>query len=110
MMNIGKQINDIIYAKGAPLGSDEYFEIRKICVVEIDKPTPRLHKELIQEENNKLRRLLSRNYDMIGELMPGIGGLVVDIGELNSLMIENKLMMDSSPPVAPIKSQRIFGE
>jgi hypothetical protein len=26
------RINHIIYGNGAPLGSDEYFEIRKICV------------------------------------------------------------------------------
>lgn len=26
-----KRINDIIYAQGVILGSDEYFEIRRIC-------------------------------------------------------------------------------
>jgi len=26
-----KRINEIIFAKGVQLGSDDYFEIRKIC-------------------------------------------------------------------------------
>lgn len=28
---LAKNINDIIYAKGAPLGSPEYFRIRELC-------------------------------------------------------------------------------
>ena len=75
----------------------------------VKKKSTRLHSDLVQAENDKLRKLLSRSYDMIGELMPGIGGLVVDIGELNSLMISLKLHMDTPPPAKPIKSQRIFG-
>jgi hypothetical protein len=31
------KINDRIYARGAPLGTEDYFEIRKICTTAIDK-------------------------------------------------------------------------
>jgi hypothetical protein len=32
-----RAINSFIYAKGAPLGSDTYFNIRELCVVEIKR-------------------------------------------------------------------------
>jgi len=28
---LAKRINDAVYAKGAPLGSPEYFEVRELC-------------------------------------------------------------------------------
>ena len=68
-----------------------------------------LHKNLLVEHIGKLQRLLVRNDAMMTELMPGIAGLVINIGELNDLLISNRLMIDTPTPSLPVPSQRIFG-
>lgn len=40
-----KQIDQLIFAVGAPLGSDLYFEIRTLCNVCYSRPTTALEKD-----------------------------------------------------------------
>jgi hypothetical protein len=88
----------------------EIIEMRDITIQKYkDQQKVALHKDLLVDEITGLRKLVTRSYDMIGELIPGAGGLVVDIGELNSLMIGLRLAKNSSSPPDPVPSQKIFG-
>jgi hypothetical protein len=98
------------FDEGFLIDGDHYFnateELLRIIRIRADH---RVHVDVIGEEITKLRKLLNRSYEMISKLMPGIGGLVIDIGELNSLMIAIKLAKDNPPPETPVKHGRIFG-
>jgi hypothetical protein len=87
----------------------DYYLVSEVDAYITAQKNHRIHVDIVGEEINKLRRLLNRSYEMISKLMPGIGGLVIDIGELNSLMIAIKLAKDNPPPETPVKHGRIFG-
>ena len=63
--------------------------------------------ELVQAENDKLRRLLKQAYDMLDNVRP-VNGLVSNT-EIRECMLALKLQMDTSVPPETPKSQRIFG-
>jgi len=44
-----KRINDIIYAQGVILGSDEYFEIRSICCDKISELNEDLEEVIVDK-------------------------------------------------------------
>lgn len=42
----------------------------------------------LEEEIERLKKLVKLSVDVVEELMPGIGGIVCDIGRLNDFLIE----------------------